>query len=100
MDIESKEGHVAGMTGEFVFEYVAWFRDSSLPPDDEDYEWPGIIYISAVTIDAAIAWGDHLAQTCLDELLYSSAEPQLDPVPFGGVLARDGEELTAEQIGW
>ena len=88
------------MVSEYLFEYVAWFRDSSLPPDDEDYEWPGVVYIFAATMDAAIAWGDHLAETCVDEFLHSTAEPQLDPVPPEGVFARDGEELTAQEIGW
>lgn len=83
-----------------LFEYVAWFRDSTLPPDDEDFEWPGIIYITAVSQEAARAWGDHLAKTCQDEFLRSTVAPQPGEVPAGQVSARDGEELTTEQIGW
>jgi hypothetical protein len=83
-----------------LFEYVAWFRDETLPPEDQDYEWPGIIYIRADTLQVARDWGDHLAQTCLDKFLWSNVEPYLDVPPVGQAVANDGEELTANEIGW
>jgi hypothetical protein len=43
------------------FEYVVWFRDLRLAPNDEDYEWPAVFAIDADTPDSARAWGDHLA---------------------------------------
>ena len=42
-------------------EYVVWFRDPSLPPDDEDYEWPATFVVVAAADTAAKAWGDTLA---------------------------------------
>ena len=83
-----------------LFEYVAWFRDHSLPPEDQDSQWPGIIYIRADTFEAARTWGDHLARTCQDTFLWSNAEPYLEAPPVGQPVADDGEELTAGQIGW
>ncbi|NNM45399.1 hypothetical protein [Knoellia koreensis] len=87
------------MPDDAMFEYVAWFRDGSLPPDDQDCEWSGVIYIRAGTLAAARKWGDHLAKTCLDTFIGSKAEPFLDEVPPGNPVADDGEELTAGQIG-
>lgn len=83
-----------------LFEYVVWFRNESLPPDDEDHEWPGVIFIHAPDGEAALAWGDVLAQTCEDTFLWSKVEPWLDPVPNGNVVATHGQLLTAAQIGW
>jgi hypothetical protein len=49
------------------FEYVAWFRDERLPPDDEDDEWPAVFVIQAPDQDDAKEWGDRLAaQRALD----------------------------------
>lgn len=88
------------MTSAHVFEYVAWFRDASLPPEDQDHEWPGVVYISADNADAALAWGNHLAQSCSDELISSTVEPWLDSVPTGGPFTSDGEILSAADLGW
>ena len=84
----------------YLFEYVAWFRDESLPPEDQDYEWPGCIWIEAADSASARRWGDELAKSCLDKFLWSTVEPWLDPVPEGSPLARVGQRLTAEEIGW
>lgn len=88
------------MTSAHVFEYVAWFRHASLPPEDQDHEWPGVVYISAENADAALAWGNQLAQSCSDELISSKVEPWLDSVPIGEAFASYGEILSPADLGW
>jgi hypothetical protein len=44
------------------FMYSAWFRDETLLPDDQDYEWVGMFIIEAESASAALAWGDELAK--------------------------------------
>jgi hypothetical protein len=94
------------------FEYVVWFRDPRLEPDDQDYEWPAVFAIDADTPDAARTWGDHLAHayaTRMGEIFVSSkvellpdtttpahtgnAAPLMPVVPYG-------HEATHEEIGW
>jgi len=42
--------------------YVAWFRDTTQPADDQDYEWPDCILIDAASADLAKLWGDELSR--------------------------------------
>ena len=84
----------------YLFEYVAWFRDESLPPDHQDYEWPGCVWIEAADSESAQRWGDELAKSCPDKFLRSTVEPWLDPVPEGQPFARVGQRLTNAEIGW
>ena len=37
------------------FEYVVWFQDPSMPPDDEDFEWPAVFVIVADSSEAALS---------------------------------------------
>lgn len=88
------------MPDDGLYEYVAWFRDGSLPADDEDHEWPGVIFIRAGDSDSALAWGDELAKTCADTFVRSTAERWPDPVPVSSVIVSFGERLSAADIGW
>lgn len=83
-----------------LFEYVAWFRDESLPVDDEDYEWPGVIYVWAHSAEAARAWGDHLAAKGMDLFLHSTVSKHDGPEPETSPIAVDGQELSADELGW
>jgi hypothetical protein len=94
------------------FEYVVWFRNLRLAPNDEDYEWPAVFAIDADTPDSARAWGDHLAHAyaartgdifvsskvglLLDETTPAharNAEPLMPVVVYG-------HEASDEEIGW
>lgn len=61
------------------FVYTVWFREPKLPPDDQDYEWPGCFIIESVDAASAQRWGDHLAERYArsngQEKLWSSIEP-------------------------
>ncbi|MEO8290463.1 MAG: hypothetical protein ABI649_05645 [Gaiellaceae bacterium] len=61
-----------------AYEYVAWFRDERLPPDDQDYEWPAVFIVVADSAEAALAWGDRLAadyaQALSERFIHSGAE--------------------------
>lgn len=67
------------------FEYTAWLRDTRLPPDDEDYEWPAVFLVLAATPEDARAWGDHVwraeAARIGDEFLWSAVEPHVCSQP-------------------
>jgi hypothetical protein len=91
--------HDVGVLDDQMFQYVAWFHDESLPADDEDYEWPGVIFIRAADGGSALAWGNELSKTCADTLVRSTAEPYLEPVRACGVVVSLGERLTAAEIG-
>lgn len=88
--------------------YYVWFRDTSVPPEDQDREWVACIVIDAGTRSDAVAWGDHLAgrystQSGCQEVLSSGLESiesyseieisQLPQVEYG-------YEATDEEIGW
>jgi hypothetical protein len=75
-----------------------------MAPDDQDYEWPACILITAKDGAAALSWGNHLAarycrsrEEC--EFLRSyldsdqSGMEQLPRVTFG-------EKVSDEAIGW
>ncbi len=87
--------------GNKLYEYVAWFQDQVLQvDDDQDYEWPGVIYVWAHDRESALAWGDELAKTCADTFVRSTAELWLSSGSSPDVVCSVGERLTAEQIGW
>jgi len=87
--------------------YTIWFRDSSFPVDDPEYEWPACFVVDASSAADAVCWGDRLASAysvqANQEMLTSSVEPleasdllgtdELPVVPYG-CWARDDE------IGW
>ncbi|MFF5235375.1 hypothetical protein [Dactylosporangium sp. NPDC000521] len=93
-------GMIVGVLSNDLFQYVAWFRDELLPADDEDHEWPGVIFIRASDSSSALAWGDELAKTCVDKFVRSTVEPWFEPVPVCAVVVAFGERLTAAEIGW
>jgi hypothetical protein len=88
------------------FEYVAWFRDRSLPPSDQGHEWPAVFVVEAPTGERAKAWGDHLARSYSarteQPLIGSSATAtedvahDLSRVP----VVREGIEASDQDIGW
>lgn len=88
------------MPGDGLYEYVAWFHDETLPTGDEDYEWPGVIFIRACDSESAAAWGDELARTCADTFVRSTVEPWSDPAPVPAVVVSFGKRLSADEIGW
>jgi hypothetical protein len=92
--------HDVGMHDDGLYEYVAWFHDESLPADDEDHEWPGVIFVRANNSDSALAWGDELAKTCADTFVRSTVERRPNPVPASSVVVSFGERLAAAEIGW
>ena len=85
------------------YNYVVWFRDHTVQPDDEDYEWPASFLVTAADDLEAQAWGDHLAtnysrrEGC--DLLRSYLDPDTwtaGAVPHITV----GEDAPDEVIGW
>jgi hypothetical protein len=83
-----------------LFQYVAWFCDETLLPDDEDYEWPGVLFIRAPDSRPARAWGDELAKTCSQRLVRSGVEPWLGPVPGKQVVIDCCQRASREVLGW
>ena len=87
------------------FTYVVWFRDWSLPPDDQDHEWVAVFVVIAHTAVRAKEWGDELVRSYLTrqpglELLRSSVtvahahtEEQVPKVVYG-------EYVPDDVIGW
>ena len=77
------------------YEYVVWFRDPTLPADDQDYEWPAVLIDEAPSAEEAKSWGDRLAKgravRAGEIYLRSTAEPYaqapekdlLPVVPYG-----------------
>ena len=89
------------------FEYAAWFRDSTVTPDDEDYEWPAVFVVTAPSAALATEWGDRLATSFssrreTEKFLWSSVEVEVandGPASKLPVVAY-GEDATDEFIGW
>jgi hypothetical protein len=85
-----------------LFDYVAWFRDPALPPEDQDYEWPACFIIDAQSPETAHEWGDRLARSYAPRarqvFRWSRVEPSKgDPrLPTVAV----GEEASDQKIGW
>jgi hypothetical protein len=87
-----------------AFEYVAWFRNESLDPDDEDHEWPAVFVVISTNADKAKRWGDVLASSYAarvetETFLWSSTEPVTEPHPKLPIV-RHGESATDDYIGW
>jgi len=86
------------------YAYVCWFRNHEMVPEDQDYEWPACILITAASESAALSWGDHLAakycrghKSC--EILRSSIDPDQWVAVHAPRLAV-GEEASDEALGW
>ena len=88
--------------------YTVWFRDNSVPKDDQDYEWPACIIINAKTESNALIWGNHLAKkysketSSLDmlwskvESVFEYSECDLSTTP----IIEYGYEASNSEIGW
>jgi hypothetical protein len=88
--------------------YTVWFRNNTLQPDEQDYEWPACILIDAESEEKAIEWGNQLANKRLNKIktemfLRATAEAveddskeELQSVPK----VKYGIESTDDQIGW
>jgi hypothetical protein len=87
------------------FVYTVWFRDTTLPPEDQDHEWPACLVIDATTTALALAWGDHLAKDFArrrtdEEFLSSSIVPE-DSVNSGQLpVISYGQPASDDEIGW
>jgi hypothetical protein len=91
--------------GDYV--YTVWFRDSSLPPDSQDFEFPACILIEAPSERAAIEWGDHLANSLCTRrpymsVLSSQAERHSPNAPGLSTLpgVEHGHHASDDEIGW
>lgn len=89
------------------FVYTVWFRNPSLPPEDQDHEWPACFVVESATEQAALAWGDHLARRYgkkSGQLFVSSRVEAADDADLPGVemlpLVSDGQDATDDEIGW
>jgi hypothetical protein len=87
------------------FEYAAWFRDSTVTPDDQDYEWPAMFVVTAPSAALAKEWGDRLATSFssrreTEEFLWSSVEVANDGPASRLPVVAYGEDATDEFIGW
>ena len=85
------------------YHYVAWFRDHTLQPDDQDYEWVVCFVVAAIDGHAALSWGDRLSASysrrhegC--EFLRSYLDSDRWEVSVPRVVA--GKDATDEFIGW
>jgi hypothetical protein len=87
--------------------YTVWFRDPSLPEDDQDHEWPACFVIDGDTESSARLWGDRLslryAGETGNEMMHSNTEsfdaselPGIDKLPIVPM----GHDATDEEIGW
>lgn len=86
------------------YEYVAWFRNPTFPPNDEDHEWPAVFLIDAVSPQAARSWGDSLSRRYAErtgqEFLFSEVAGAGDNPAHLLPVVRDGERVEDTHIGW
>ena len=85
------------------YRYVAWFRDHTLDPDEQDAEWVACFIIAAQDAAEALGWGDHLASDYGRRMSHEFLRSYLDPDRWedGQVpRIRSGEDATDELIGW
>ncbi len=89
------------------FIYTVWLRDRSLPPDDQDYEWPACFIVDAVSPSAAHEWGDHLAQQYANTRrlgFVSSRTEAVGETDLMGVeklpVVLHGQDAADKEIGW
>ncbi|MBY0249309.1 MAG: hypothetical protein K2Q17_16740 [Nitrospiraceae bacterium] len=88
--------------------YTAWFRDSLIHPEEQDYEWCACIVIDANTLEDAKTWGDHLARqfsgkSFSEQFLRSvteSTEGYADVDISSTPRIKYGYNATDEEIGW
>ena len=93
------------------FVYSGWFRDNTMDPDDQDFEWVACIIINANKIEDAQKWGDILAKRYSrnhkDQLFLFSEVMSKNDKYHEEVKSWDsvpeinyGENATDEKIGW
>jgi hypothetical protein len=89
------------------FEYVVWFRDLRLDPEDPDHEWPACFLVHAKDAAAAQRWGDvlsHQREVWSGEVFMwsrvESSEPGQDSASDALPEVWDGKEASADHIGW
>lgn len=92
------------------FMYVAWFRTSRVPVDDQDAQWPACFVIRAATASGAQAWGDQLARGMCsrrpdETFLWSRVDARDDPRYSEQNWAQTSEIVfgrwaSDEEIGW
>ena len=85
------------------FEYVVWFQNPIFEPDDQDFEWPAVIAISASSWHDALAWGDVLARDYAERTGQPFLRSAIDVDAIVDVrLPRvaSGERASDEHIGW
>ena len=51
-----------------TFWYIAWFRDTTQQPDDQDYETCACILIDAESAELAQSWGDVLSRRFSEDM--------------------------------
>ena len=89
------------------FLYTAWFRDLSMPQDEQDHEWPACFLVEAQVSLAARSRGDELVKRYVarqSNVAFlratvedaRSAEGDLSTLP----ILRIGEELSDRDVGW
>jgi hypothetical protein len=92
------------------FVYTVWFRNNSLPKEDQDYEWPACLVIHVSLKAEAQEWGDFLAGRKCEN------DPEVEFVRSEVLLPGDqcfhnvkwdeipsvvyGEEASDEKLGW
>ncbi len=92
-----------------IWIYVAWFRDETAQPDDQDYEWPAVVRINASSATATKEWGDHLARRAhsaervfvRSEVHHSDDERYRESAEWKSVpCIEDGAEESDAVLGW
>jgi len=86
------------------YNYVAWFRDHAVAPEDEDHEWCACFIIAAANSVEAQAWGDQLAKDHARRMKHEEfLRSHLDSAPW---LPKDaprvvvGKPVSDDEIGW
>ena len=90
-----------------TFWYTAWFRDTTLQPEEQDYEWCACILIDAPSAILAQGWGDHLAR-CFSERRRTELFLRSQTEDYRAGLYDEtnsphiahGYEATDEELGW
>jgi hypothetical protein len=82
-----------------------WLRDLSASQDDQDYEWPACILISAACQADALQWGNCLAESFCkrnsNNIFLNSSIEMNDSKNLSNVPKINfGEEASDEEIGW
>ena len=87
------------------WDYCVWFRDTDLPVDDEDYEWPAVFFIQAESSEQAKRWGDRLAARHCEtrserQFLWSSVSEESEARGTSLPVVQAGTWATDSEIGW